>query len=43
VPGQNIGKASNYDEGESKGFFVRKAAGGPPLVVPWWKGRGSPQ
>ncbi len=42
VPGQNIGKASNYDEGESKGFFVRKAAGGPPLVVPWWKGRGSP-
>jgi hypothetical protein len=42
VPGQNIGKASNYDEGESKGFFVRKAAGGPPLVIPWWKGRGSP-
>ena len=42
VPGQNIGKASNYDEGESKGFFVRKTAGGPPLVVPWWKGQGSP-
>jgi alpha-D-xyloside xylohydrolase len=42
VPGQNIGKASNYDEGERKGFFVRKTAGGPPLVVPWWKGRGSP-
>ena len=42
VPGQNTGKASNYDEGETKGFFVRKNAGGPPLVVPWWKGRGSP-
>jgi len=42
VPGQNTGKASNYDEGETKGFFVRKTSGGPPLVVPWWKGRGSP-
>jgi alpha-D-xyloside xylohydrolase len=42
VPGQNLGKASNYGEGERKGFFVRKAAGGPALVVPWWKGRGSP-
>ena len=42
VPGKNIGKASNYDEGESRGFFVRKLAGGPPLLVPWWKGRGSP-
>jgi len=41
VPGQNIGKASNYDEAESKGFFVRKDSGGT-LVVPWWKGRGSP-
>lgn len=42
VPGQNIGKAANYAEGASKGFFVRQAPGGPPLVVPWWKGRGSP-
>jgi alpha-D-xyloside xylohydrolase len=42
VPGQNIGKAANYDEGHSKGFFVRQSTGGPPLVVPWWKGRGSP-
>jgi alpha-D-xyloside xylohydrolase len=42
VPGQNTGKASNYDEGASKGFFVRKDAGAGPLVVPWWKGEGSP-
>jgi alpha-D-xyloside xylohydrolase len=42
VPGQNSGKASNYDEGASKGFFVRKKAAGDPLVVPWWKGEGSP-
>jgi alpha-D-xyloside xylohydrolase len=42
VPDQNIGKASTYDEGQSKGFFVRKGEGGPPLVVPWWKGTGSP-
>jgi alpha-D-xyloside xylohydrolase len=42
VPGQNLGKAANYDEAARKGFFVRASAGGPPLVVPWWKGRGSP-
>lgn len=42
VPGQNLGKAANYDEGATKGFFVRVSAGGPPLVVPWWKGKGSP-
>ena len=42
VPGQNLGKASNYDEAATRGFFVRASAGGPPLVVPWWKGRGSP-
>ena len=42
VPGQNLGKASNYDEAASKGFFVRASLGGPPLIVPWWKGRGSP-
>ena len=42
VPGQNLDKASNYDEGATKGFFVRASAGGPPLVVPWWKGQGSP-
>ena len=42
LPGQNLGKASNYDEGAGKGFFVHQSAGGPSLVVPWWKGRGSP-
>jgi alpha-D-xyloside xylohydrolase len=42
VPGQNLGKASNYDSGASQNFFVRSSAGGPPLVVPWWKGKGSP-
>jgi alpha-D-xyloside xylohydrolase len=42
IPGQNLGQASNYGEGAAKGFFVRSAPSGPPLVVPWWKGRGSP-
>jgi len=42
VPGQNLGKASNYDEAANRGFFVRQSIGGPPLVVPWWKGKGSP-
>jgi alpha-D-xyloside xylohydrolase len=42
VPGQNLSKASNYDEAAAGGFFVRSSANGPPLVVPWWKGHGSP-
>ena len=42
VPGQHLGKASNYDAAASQGFFVQASHGGPPLVVPWWKGRGSP-
>jgi alpha-D-xyloside xylohydrolase len=42
VPGQNLGKASNYDHAANRGFFVRQSPGGPPLVVPWWKGKGSP-
>jgi alpha-D-xyloside xylohydrolase len=42
VPGQNLGKGANYDFGASQGFFVRSSAGGPPLLVPWWKGKGSP-
>jgi alpha-D-xyloside xylohydrolase len=42
VPGQNLGKAQNYAAGEAGNFFVRQSPGGPPLVVPWWKGRGSP-
>jgi alpha-D-xyloside xylohydrolase len=42
VPGQNLGKSANYDEAANQGFFVRSSAGGPPLLVPWWKGKGSP-
>ncbi|MGZ5016898.1 MAG: glycoside hydrolase family 31 protein [Methylobacter sp.] len=42
VPGQNLGKSVNYDEAASKGLFVRTSAGGPPLLVTWWKGHGSP-
>jgi alpha-D-xyloside xylohydrolase len=42
VGGQNLGKAANYDAGAQKNFFVRASAGGPPLVVKWWKGEGSP-
>jgi alpha-D-xyloside xylohydrolase len=42
VPGQNLGKSANYDEAAQNGFFVRSSPGGPPLVVPWWKGKGSP-
>lgn len=42
VPGQNLGEAQNYAAGAAGNFFVRASPGGPPLVVPWWKGRGSP-
>lgn len=42
VPGQNLGRAKNYAAGASGRFFVRESPNGPPLVVPWWKGRGSP-
>jgi alpha-D-xyloside xylohydrolase len=42
VPGQNLGKSSNYDDGATHGFFVRSSQNGPSLVVPWWKGSGSP-
>jgi alpha-D-xyloside xylohydrolase len=42
VPGQNLGQAANYAAAQASNYFVRAAAGGPPLVVPWWKGNGSP-
>ncbi|MFL6451683.1 MAG: glycoside hydrolase family 31 protein [Bryobacteraceae bacterium] len=42
VPGQNLGRAKNYAAGADGRFFVRESPNGPPLVVPWWKGRGSP-
>ncbi len=41
IPGQNLGKAANYDDGASQGFFVHSEQGSL-LVVPWWKGHGSP-
>ena len=42
VPGQNLGHAANYRKGADNKFFVRRPAAGPSLVVPWWKGHGSP-
>ena len=42
VAGQNLGKAKNYAAGEAGDFFVRRSPNGRPLVVNWWKGRGSP-
>jgi alpha-D-xyloside xylohydrolase len=42
VSGQNLGKAANYDAGATEGVFVRASESGSPLVVPWWKGHGSP-
>ena len=42
VPGQNTGQSSNYAAGASNNYFVRSSPGGSPLVVPWWKGSGSP-
>jgi hypothetical protein len=41
VAGQELRRESTYDEAAAGGFFVRASAGGPSLVVPWWKGRGS--
>ena len=42
VAGQNLEQSANYADGAAKGVFVRQAPNGAPLVVPWWKGRGSP-
>jgi len=42
IPGQNLGTAGNYPDGVAKHAFVLESAGGAPLVVPWWKGKGSP-
>ena len=40
VRGQNLGEAK--PDGKKDSFFVRSSKDGPPLVVPWWKGKGSP-
>ncbi len=42
VAGQNLGPSSNYAEAAANNYFVRASVGGPPLVVNWWKGAGSP-
>lgn len=42
VAGQNLEQSASYADGAAKGVFVRQAPNGAPLVVPWWKGRGSP-
>lgn len=42
VPGQNTGESANYAAAAAAGYLVREGAGGPPLVVDWWKGQGSP-
>jgi alpha-D-xyloside xylohydrolase len=40
IRGQNKGEAK--PSGKKAEFFVRASKNGPPLVVPWWKGHGSP-
>ncbi len=42
VGGQNTGQAATYAAGAASNYFVRASAGGPPLLVNWWKGTGSP-
>ena len=42
IPGQNLGRAASYDAAAAAGYLVRSRLGGPPLVVRWWKGHGSP-
>lgn len=41
VPGQILDNTF-YNEVQKKDPFVRTSKDGPPLVVPWWKGHGSP-
>ena len=42
VAGLNTNQSANYAEGAASNYFVLASSGGPPLVVPWWKGSGSP-
>jgi alpha-D-xyloside xylohydrolase len=42
VPGQNLGQAATYAAAQASNYFVRASPGGLPLLVPWWKGNGSP-
>lgn len=41
-PGITNGRAANYAAASNLGYFVRSSPGGPPLLVNWWKGTGSP-
>lgn len=40
VPGQETGRSALYDEAADAGYLVEDGDG--PLLVDWWKGRGSP-
>jgi alpha-D-xyloside xylohydrolase len=42
VAGQYLGPSMNYAAAAASNYFVRASVGGPPLVVHWWKGTGSP-
>jgi alpha-D-xyloside xylohydrolase len=42
VPGQNTGQSPNYSAAATNNYFVRSSPGGPPLIINWWKGTGSP-
>ncbi|HEU5055793.1 MAG TPA: TIM-barrel domain-containing protein, partial [Kofleriaceae bacterium] len=41
VPGQQTGRSALYEEAAAAGYLVQ-GPDGEPLVVDWWKGRGSP-
>lgn len=40
IVGANLGRASSYADARDRGLFVTDAAGAP-IVIDWWKGRGS--
>ena len=42
VKGISPGQAPNYAAAGTNHYFVRTGPGGPPLIVKWWKGAGSP-
>jgi alpha-D-xyloside xylohydrolase len=42
VAGQNLGPSSNYTVAAANNYLVRASVSGPPLIVHWWKGAGSP-
>ena len=42
VKGISLGQAPNYAAAATNHYFVSAAPEGPPLIVKWWKGAGSP-